>query len=174
MYFFYVYCFELGNWKKVWPLFDSDLVCYYLSGLLYRFAFLFVLMSKNFWLSLYSFAYFFSGYKWPFFSWVLLMSVVILFFYIQVWNCDFVVLIPDLYLVPLGLYVGCHVLKAFTFVFGFYVYCFGLKNWKKAWPLLGSGETGGEDFLACFGRRPRVTKYKPGIRTTKSQFQAWI
>ena len=70
-----------------------------------------------------------------FFPLVLLTFVAILFFYIQVWNCDFVLLFPGLYLVPFGLYVGCHVLKAFTFVFGFYVYCIGLKNWKKAWPL---------------------------------------
>ena len=61
--FFYVYCSGLGNSKKVWPLSDSDLVRYCLCGLLYRFAFFFVLMSKNLWLSLYSSAYFFSGYR---------------------------------------------------------------------------------------------------------------
>ena len=36
--------------KKAWPLSDSDLVCYCLSCLLCGFAFLFVLMSKKFWL----------------------------------------------------------------------------------------------------------------------------
>ena len=66
------------------------------------------------------------------------MSVAILFFYIQVWNYDFVLFFSGLYLVPFGLYVRFHALKAFTFVFGFYVYCFGLKNWKKAGPLFDS------------------------------------
>ncbi|KAL5132857.1 hypothetical protein HKD37_03G006282 [Glycine soja] len=67
-----------------------------------------------------------------FFCWVLLTSVAILFFYIQVWNYDFVLLFPGLYLVPFGLYVGFHVLKAFTFVWNCdFVVLIPAMSWKE-------------------------------------------